>query len=168
LGATLQARNLSVLSFKRRKGKKAVLFSPDGKPLEDNVLLPFLGGLTRSVSSHAFGLNSEQLRVGAEEMLDSDGEVGATLYAAASGLSGITRLRRQLEEEAAKIFKPGRGSDKRRFDRAADAYTQARIEIHKRTLRAETLESMRAELESLTSRLTALNQERNSKRISDT
>ena len=164
LGATLQARNLSVLSFKRRKGNKGVLFSHDGKPLEDNVLLPFLGGLTRSVFCHAFGLNSEQLREGAEEMLDSEGEVGATLYAAASGLSGITRLRRQLEEEAAKIFKPGRGSDKRRFDQAADAYTQARLEIRKRTLRAETLESMRAQLESLTSRLTALNQERNSKR----
>jgi hypothetical protein len=42
LGATLQARDLSVLSFKR--------------------LYPFLRGLTRAVFCHAFGLNSEQLR----------------------------------------------------------------------------------------------------------
>ena len=45
--------------------------------------------------------------------------------------------------EAGTIFKPGKGSNKRRFDQAADAYTQARSEIRKRTLRAETLEGMR-------------------------
>ena len=109
LGATLQARDLTQLCFKRRKGNKNVLFASDGKLLDDTALHPFLGGLSRTVFSHAFGLNSAQLREGAEEMLDSEGEVGATLYAAASGLSGITRLRRELDEEAGKIFKPGRG-----------------------------------------------------------
>ena len=113
LGATLQDGNLSTLAFKRRKGNKNVLFTPAGSSLDDNALLPYLGGLTRAVFSHAFGLNSEQLRAGAKEMLDSEGEVGASLYAAASGLSGITRLRRLLDEEAAKIFRPGRGSDRR-------------------------------------------------------
>ncbi len=164
LGATLQARDLSSLAFKRRKGNKNVLSAPAGESLEDSVLHPFLGGLTRSVFSHAFGLNSEQLRAGAEEMLDSEGEVGATLYAAASGLSGITRLRRQLDEEASKIFKPGRGSDKRRFDQAAEAYSQARVEVRQRTLRADALEAMRANIESLTSHLASLNQIRGENR----
>ena len=104
LGATLQARDLSLLCFKRRKGNKNVLFASDGKPLEDTALHPFLRGLTRPVFSHAFGLNSAQLREGAEEMLDSEGEVGATLYAAASGLSGITRLRRELDWNARPVL----------------------------------------------------------------
>jgi uncharacterized protein YhaN len=164
LGATLQARDLSSLAFKRRKGNKNVLSAPAGESLEDSVLYPFLGGLTRSVFSHAFGLNGEQLRAGAEEMLDSEGEVGATLYAAASGLSGITRLRRQLDEEASKIFKPGRGSDKRRFDQAAEAYSQARTEVRQRTLRADALEAMRANIESLTSHLALLIQIRGENR----
>jgi uncharacterized protein YhaN len=164
LGATLQARDRSSLAFKRRKGNKNVLSTPAGESLEDSALYPFLGGLTRSVFSHAFGLNSEQLRAGAEEMLDSEGEVGATLYAAASGLSGITRLRRQLDEEASKIFKPGRGSDKRRFDQAAEAYSQARTEVRQRTLRADALEAMRANIESLTSHLALLNQIRGENR----
>jgi uncharacterized protein YhaN len=164
IGATLQARDLSRLCFKRRKGNKNVLFARDGKPLDDTALHPFLGGLSRTVFSHAFGLNSIQLREGAEEMLDSEGEVGATLYAAASGLSGITRLRRELDEEAGRIFKPGRGSDKRRFDQAADAYTQARAEIRKRTLRAETLEGMRMALQSLESQLVSLSQSRDADR----
>jgi uncharacterized protein YhaN len=164
LGATLQARDLSQLCFKRRKGNKNVLFASDGKPLDNTALHPFLGGLTRPVFSHAFGLNSAQLREGAEEMLDSEGEVGATLYAAASGLSGITRLRRELEDEAGKIFRPGRGSDKRRFDQAADAYAQARAEIRKRTLRSETLEGMRTALRSLESQLTILSQTRETDR----
>ena len=160
LGATLQARDLSQLCFKRRKGNKNVLFSSDGKSLDDTALHPFLGGLTRPVFSHAFGLNSAQLREGAEEMLDSEGEVGATLYAAASGLSGITHLRRELDEEAGTIFKPGKGSNKRRFDQAAEAYTQARSEIRKRTLRAETLEGMRTALRSLEAQLAILGQTR--------
>jgi chromosome segregation protein len=164
LGATLQARDLSQLCFKRRKGNKNVLFASDGKPLDDTALHPFLGGLTRAVFSHAFGLNSAQLREGAEEMLNSEGEVGATLYAAASGLSGITRLRRELDEEAGTIFKPGKGSNKRRFDQAADAYTQARSEIRKRTLRAETLEGMRTALRSLESQLALLSQARETDR----
>jgi uncharacterized protein YhaN len=164
LGAILQARDLSQLCFKRRKGNKNVLFASDGKPLDDTALHPFLGGLTRPVFSHAFGLNSAQLREGAEEMLDSEGEVGATLYAAASGLSGITRLRRELDEEAGTIFKPGKGSNKRRFDQAADAYTQARSEIRKRTLRAETLEGMRTALQSLESQLALLSQARDTDR----
>ena len=133
LGATLQARDLSQLCFRRRKRNKNVLFASDGKPLDDTALHPLSGGLTRPVFSLAFGLNSAQLREGAEEMLDSEGEVGATLYAAASGLSGFTRLRRELEDEAGTIFKPGKGSNKWRFDQAADAYTQARSEIRKRT-----------------------------------
>ena len=160
LGATLQDSNLSPLAFKRRKGNKNVLFSPDGISLDDNALHPYLGGLTRAVFSHAFGLNSEQLRAGAKEMLDSEGEVGASLYAAASGLSGITRLRRLLDEEAARIFRPGRGSDKRRFDQAADAYTQARSEIRRLTLRADALEAMRKEIETVTSRLDSLQKTR--------
>jgi uncharacterized protein YhaN len=164
LGAILQAHDLSTLEFKRRKGNKNVLFSPTGASLDDNTLQPFLGGLTRSVFSHAFGLNSAQLREGAEEMLNSEGEVGASLYAAASGLAGITRLRRQLDEEAAKIFKPGRGSDKRRFDQAAEAYSQARTEMRKCTLRSDTLEAMRSERDSLISHLASLTQTRNNDR----
>ena len=164
LGATLQARDLSQICFKRRKGTKNVLSTSGGKPLDDTALHPFLGGLTRPVFSHAFGLNSAQLREGAEEMLDSEGEVGATLYAAASGLSGITRLRRELDEEAGTIFKPGKGSGKRRFDQAADAYTQARSELRKRTLRAETLEGMRTALQSLESQLALLSQARDTDR----
>jgi uncharacterized protein YhaN len=164
LGAIIQARDLSSLAFKRRKGNKKVLFTPDGESLEDNALYPFLGGLTRSVFSHAFGLNSEQLRAGAVEMLDSEGEVGASLYAAASGLSGITRLRRELDDEAAKIFKPGHGSDKRRFDQAANGYTQARTEVRKRTLRADALEAMRKDIASRTSRLALLDQTRSADR----
>lgn len=60
----------------------------------------------------------------------------------------------------AKIFRPGRGSDKRRFDQAAYAYTQGRAEIRKLTLRADTLEAMRKEIDNFTSRLDSLQKTR--------
>ena len=53
---------------------------------------------------------------------------------------------------------------KRRFDQAADAYTQARSEIRKRTLRAETLDGMRMALQSLESKLALLSQARDTDR----
>ena len=37
LGATLQARDLSQICFKRRKGNKNVLSTSDGRPLEDTA-----------------------------------------------------------------------------------------------------------------------------------
>ena len=164
LGARLQSRNLATIEFRRRKGNKNVLSTLDGNPLDDAALFPFLGGITRSVFEHAFGLNSEQLRKGAEEMLESDGEVGASLYAAASGLSGITRLRRELDEEAARIFRPGRGSEKRRFDQAAYAFAKARTDVRKLTLRAESLTDLHSQIESLSDKLSSLNDTRDKDR----
>jgi len=160
LGAALLKLDGTKIDFVRRKGNKNVLTTTNGAPLPDSALQPFLGNLNRNVFTHAFGLNSQQLRAGAEEMLRSDGEVGVSLYAAASGLSGITRLRAELEDEASKIFKPGRSSDKRLFDKASEAFTQARQEMKNKILRVEILEGMRKDLERLTSHLGELTKQR--------
>lgn len=67
--ALIEARNGNLLSFQRRKGNKDTLLDSAGTPLPDDSLLPFIGNLTREVFTHAFGLNTETLRQGAEEML---------------------------------------------------------------------------------------------------
>jgi uncharacterized protein YhaN len=84
--------------------------------------------LTREVFCRAFGLNAKSLRDGAEEMLTSKGDVGATLLAAASGLRGLTELRRTLETEADGIFAP-RASKDRRFYQATERFEEARRAI---------------------------------------
>src|ERR1700712_1102804 len=47
IGATIEARDGSRLTFKRRKGNKNTLLDAAGAPLSDDALLPFLGSLSR-------------------------------------------------------------------------------------------------------------------------
>ena len=47
IGAVIEARDGSRLSFQRRKGNKDTLLDPTGAPLPDDSLLPFLGNVTR-------------------------------------------------------------------------------------------------------------------------
>ncbi len=121
IGATISARDGKRLVFRRRKGIKNTVIDADDHPLGEDVLLPFLGNLSRDVFCHAFGLNTPRLRQGAEEMLKSEGDVGASLFAAASGLRGLTELRRCLDEEADTIFAL-RASKDRRFYQALERY----------------------------------------------
>ena len=106
LGAEIVDRAGERLEFWRRKGRKKVLSGPGDAALADDALTPFLGGISRGVFCNAFGLNAASLRNGAAEMLKADGEIGATLLAAASGLRGFRDAARGLEAEADELFKP--------------------------------------------------------------
>ena len=145
IGAMIEARNGSRLSFQRRKGTKSTLFDTAEAPLADEVLLPFIGNITREVFTHAFGLNTETLRQGAEEMLKSGGEIGASLFAAASGLKGMTDLRRSLEKEADGIFAP-RAAKERTFYQALDRYEAARRAVRELELKSGDWKTLNDEI----------------------
>ncbi|MEQ1715660.1 MAG: AAA family ATPase [Hyphomicrobium sp.] len=135
IGASIRSSNGTELTFRRRKGLKNTLLSASSDvPIPDDALTPFLGGLTRDVFCNAFGLNAETLRRGADEMLKSEGEVGASLFAAASGLRGLNDLRRRLENEADGIFSP-RYSKDRLFHQAFDRFELAKKSIREHELK---------------------------------
>ena len=135
IGATITAQNGSRLAFSRRKGNKNTLLDASNRPLADDALVPFLSGVSRAVFCRAFGLDTVTLRQGAEEMLRSEGELGASLFAAASGLTGLTELRRSLDREADGIFAQ-RASKDRKFYQALDHYEEARRAIRAHELKA--------------------------------
>lgn len=134
LGATIAAGGAS-FAFRRRKGNKGTLLDAAGNALPDDALAPFLGGLTREVFRRAFGLDAAALRASGEELKRSDGELGASLFAAASGLRGFHDLRAALDREAEAVFAPRRSQD-RRFYQALDRYEEARKAIRERELKA--------------------------------
>lgn len=68
LGASIVGKDGLQLSFKRRKGNKNTITDYQGSSLPDDILSAYLGALTRPIFSHAFGLSTETLREGAEEM----------------------------------------------------------------------------------------------------
>jgi uncharacterized protein YhaN len=147
LGGVIEARNGSCLTFQRRKGNKDTLLDASGAPIPDESLLPFLGNLTREVFVRAFGLNTETLRQGAEDMMKNGGEIGATLFAAASGLRGMTDLRRHLENEAEAIF-AARASKDRRFYQILDRYEASRRQIRELELKASDWLALNDEIDA--------------------
>jgi uncharacterized protein YhaN len=152
LGGVIEARNGSRLSFQRRKGIKDTLLDVSGAPIPDESLLPFLGNLTREVFTRAFGLNTDTLRQGAEDMLATGGEIGATLFAAASGLRGMTDLRHHLESEAEAIFAPRAAKD-RRFYQILDRYETARRQIRDLELKASDWQALNDEIDAYSAKL---------------
>lgn len=152
IGAEIEGRSGERLSFRRRKGNRNTIIDAQGSALGDEALAPFLGGVTRDVFERAFGLDARTLREGAEDMLKSQGEVGASLFAAASGLRGLADLRKTLEADADGIFAP-RASKDRRFYQALTVYDDARRAIRDSELRAGDWKDLNKRIEEATARL---------------
>ena len=161
IGADLSARDGARLSFRRRRGRKGTLLAPDDKEtaLADDALAPFLGNLSRDVFERAFGLDSQRLRQGATAMLRSGGEIGSLLFSAASGLTGLSRLRQSLEAEADGIYASRRSKD-RGFYQALDRYEDARKAERENELKSGDWKKLLAEASELEAELERLQAER--------
>ncbi|WP_375463133.1 AAA family ATPase [uncultured Methylobacterium sp.] len=159
IGAEIRAADGRGLSFRRRKGNRNTLVDAGDAALSEIALAPFLGGLTREVFCRAFGLDAGSLRAGAREMLNVDGELGASLFAAASGLRGYGTLQKALDEESDRIFAP-RASQKRSFYQALDRYEEARRAIRETGLRAGDWRELNEEIAAAGHALDAIRAER--------
>ncbi len=161
LGATLSNADGTSLSFRRRRGTKNTLLAADGSetPLNDDALAPFLGTLTRDMFERSFGLDSHRLRSGAEAMLEVGGEAASSLFAAASGLSGLASLRAGIEAEAGTLFAP-RASKDRRFYQVLERHEDARQRERASELRANDWKQLLGEIEGHETKLAELNARR--------
>ncbi|WP_331303052.1 AAA family ATPase [Methylobacterium oryzae] len=155
LGAEIAAADGRRLSFRRRKGNSRTLIDAADAPLADDALAPFLGGLSRTVFCRAFGLDAASLRAGGREMVDVEGEVGASLFAAGSGLRGLTDLQTTLDAEADAIFAP-RQAKHRTFYQALERHETARRAIRERGLRAGDWRALNDEIAAAAAQLDAL------------
>ena len=107
IGGRLSLQSGACLAFVRRKANKSTLLHPDtGEALDDQVLAPFLGGLDQDLFLRMHGIDHERLVQGGREILSQDGDVGRSLFAAASGVSNLRDILRDLEDRAAMLFKP--------------------------------------------------------------
>ena len=159
VGAEIVSATGRSLTVRRRKGRKTTLLDASGAPLPDDALAPFLGGLSREVFEQSFGLDAAKLRAGGEEMLQADGDVGASLLAAASGLRGLAELRRSLEGEADGVF-AARASKDRRFYQALERFNSARAAIREKELRSDSWIKLNNDIEELSRELERLRAER--------
>ncbi|WP_294541855.1 AAA family ATPase [uncultured Rhodoblastus sp.] len=155
LGATIKGRNGQILQFFRRRGDRNTLLDALGAALLDDALAPFLGAASRDIFHRAFGLDARGLREGANEMLRAEGEIGASLFAAASGLRNLIDLRASLEQEAEKIFDKSKAAH-RSFYQALSRHDAARAEEKAATLSEATLKALREEIAQAGEKIAAI------------
>jgi chromosome segregation protein len=137
IGATIVSRSGERLSFKRRKGNSRTLLASDGAPLPDGALVPFLGDADRSLFETMFGLDHGRLREAGKRMLESDGDLGRSLFEAGSGLGGVDRVLASLQEALNTLGTPKQRATTKPLWRAADDFAEAQKTKRERALRHE-------------------------------
>ncbi len=105
IGACLRLDGTSV-ELSRRKRRVGSLVGSDGDPLPEDLLLAALGGLTEDVYRALFQVDHETLVQGGAELLQGQGEVGASLFAAAAGIASLHSTLADLDAEAERLFNP--------------------------------------------------------------
>jgi len=90
---------------KRIKGQKNTLIGVGDSPLSETVLKAVMGGVSRENYEHMYSLNDASLEAGGESILSSEGDLGALLFGAMSGLSDISSALTKAREQAEGFFK---------------------------------------------------------------
>lgn len=93
------------LNFVRRKGNKHTVLDLDGHPLSEDLVADFLNGLSEEHFLNMFALDHVRMREGGESLLQSGGNLGESLFSAASGIMQLRKVLERLEDQSGAIFK---------------------------------------------------------------
>lgn len=140
IGAEVRLADGSQLRFRRRRGKKNTLLDFNDGPLDDGLLAPFLGTVTRETFRGEFGLTSEALRAGGKGLVQAGGRLSETLAATSAGLSALLRTRLRLDTEAEALFGARRAAGKA-FYVVLDRYDEADKKLRTAIVTADALKS---------------------------
>lgn len=101
----LNKSNGETLHFARRKGNKNTVLDADGNSLNEEIVNAFLNGMTEKQFLNMFALDHVRLREGGESLLQSGGNLGESLFSAASGISMLRKVFEDLEKKSGDIYK---------------------------------------------------------------
>ena len=107
IGGTISNSAGESITFYRRKGKTKTLLGENKEALPDNALVPFINVLSEDTFRSMFALNHETLREGGETLLDNNGHIGESLFAAASGINVIKQVMVGLDTDSKNLYKAG-------------------------------------------------------------
>jgi uncharacterized protein YhaN len=123
VGAALEEDGRTLVC-RRKKGASGTLLNGNDATMDDSLLAGMLKGQTRETFSLSFSLDQLALRSGGKAMVEARNDLGRTLFAAGSGLTGIAAELNGLESEADSIWgATTRGT--RTFTQANRQYAEA-------------------------------------------
>jgi len=107
VGGRLRGREGPRLECVRRRGRsKTLRDANDRDVIDESRLQEMLGGVDEATFRSQFGLSHEELVQGGAAIVDGDGDLGAILFAAGSGLGRLRELQRELTDRMEAFFKP--------------------------------------------------------------
>lgn len=151
------------LTFVRRKGRKNTLLTPEGEALDEQVLAPFLQGVTPELFETLFGIDHQALVRGGQEILEQKGEVGQALFSAALGSHALHAVLAELDDTAKNLFLPA--GSKPVINSAIRSHTDLRAEIRKCSLSSREWDEYRRALGRTTKELEKIQSELTDNRI---
>lgn len=145
----------SPLICRRKRGNVRTLMDEGEQPIDEASLAGLLAGQTRESFHRAFSLDHTRLREGGQSMLEAKDDIGQAIFAAGSGLVGVTRIVDTLEEEAKAIWGE-RAAANRLYYIAQKAHDEAKARLRESQLKSahwaelkKILEGHERELETL-------------------
>ena len=137
-------RSLDLTRFKRNKND---LVNGDGQAVDPGLMNSLMSGLTRDMYTNMFGLDHQSLRQGAEQILKGGGHLGETLFAAASGITGLRLVLEDLRKKADELFKPRASS--RPIWQGVQKISDLNRQLRELSVRPEEWRNLRNSLEKL-------------------
>lgn len=128
----LQSVDDREIDFVRRKGRKNTLLTPEGEVLDEQVLAPFLQGVTPELFKSLFGIDHQALVQGGNEILEQKGEVGQALFSAALGSHALHDVLGELDDSAKNLFLPA--GSKPLINSAIREHKELKSEIRNKSL----------------------------------
>ncbi len=105
VGGVLENQRGQVMHCIRRKAQQSSLRDgSDDKPISEAEWNVFLGDVHRDLFLSMFGIHHESLRKGGDEMASGGGKTGETLFASASGWSGLRHTQKKLRDSIDSIY----------------------------------------------------------------
>lgn len=107
IGAAILDRSGNQIEVIRRKTRKDSLrMADESANVDSNYWQQLLCGIDEATFSKRYGIDYEQLTEGGSQISKGTGDLGEILFATGSGISDLTTVRKNLNDEAGKFFKP--------------------------------------------------------------
>lgn len=162
VGAVL-SKDGSELACRRKKGRSGTLIDSQERPLDEGLLAAFLAGQTKDSFHRMFSLDHTRLREGGKAILEARDDVGQAIFAAGSGLLGISATLEELEQETKQIWTKRSGNQD--YSVAQRSFDEARSRLKATQIKPAAWGLLHNELEDLDKQIRALRDSRRLKEI---